>query len=166
MMFSVNAFIVRWLMALTAFIAVFFYGFVNGENHVRQKWDAEKITAQKAMLEEIEKNSLLVAAKEKEFNDKQNKITSDYAEKIKGVENEKQKIINSFRIVSSGVRDTNPNADTAKTRLSDIPKAVITRRGSQLLEEDARFLLDVAADADKLAEKYNACVKINNIQVN
>ena len=139
------------------FILVFGLGYLKGSKAVEREY-TEKLNH--AQIE----NSRKIIEQERIMNDKQNEIVSDYIKQIEDLKNEHKKdtvTINNLRdtvtvpkCVSN--KNTGSSGMSAKTSNKSNLKCYTE---SELLRKVERSL-DLAREADELAVKYNALLKV------
>lgn len=138
-------------------ILVFGLGYLKGSKETEREY------IEKLNLAQLE-NSNKIIEQERIMNDKQNEIVSDYIKQIEDLKNEHKKDTVTINNLRDTVNVPKCVSNTGKSS-SGVSKKTGNNTGlkcyteSELLRKVERSL-DLAREADELAVKYNALLKV------
>lgn len=139
-------------------VAVFIGGYREGEKTVQSKWDKEKAQ----MMESLAAAAQRAVVIQQAHTEKIASISDEYQASIKQKDVEKDAAVAAAftrGMLLHGAKCT-PRATPPITQTPPGPGSSDGTADAELSDEDAKFLLTLAADADKVVEQLTACQRI------
>lgn len=146
--------------ALVLVICSYFYGHHTGVQVTKAEWEAEKATAAIEAGKALDKANQEVRELEHVLANTQNKVEKVYVDKVRTVEVERNKLVDTAR--NDGLFIDASCPDRSNTLPSATPSASSDNgtTKARLSGEAANALISIAAEADEVAHQLNACQEV------
>lgn len=150
--------------ALVLVICSYFYGHHTGVQVTKAEWEAEKATAAIEAGKALDKANQEVRELEHLLANTQNKVEKVYVDKVRTVEVERNKLVDTARTDGLFIDAACP--DRSNTLPSATPSASSDNgtTKARLSGEAANALISIAAEADEVAHQLNACQEVLRLE--
>jgi len=146
--------------ALVLVICSYFYGHHTGVQVTKADWEKEKAAAAIEAGKVLAAEQAKVAEYEHLLANTQNRVEKVYVDKVRTVEVERTKLVNTARTDGLFIDAACPDHSNAVPSASPSTSSDHGGTKARLSGEAAEALIAIAADADEIAHQLKACQEI------
>lgn len=151
-----------WVLVGAAVLVIcsYFYGHHTGVQVTKAEWEAEKATAAIEAGKALDKANQEVRELEHLLANSQNKVEKVYVDKVRTVEVERNKLVDTARTDGLFIDASCPDHSNALPSATSSTSSDNGNTKARLSGEAANALISIAAEADEVAHQLNACQEI------